>query len=105
MVAGRSAGSRMGGPSWISMRVLHLKHARDPGGLLAWQTGHSTIRPCILFTIAFVLPSTGSIHPSACSFEGVALHRIEDFFFVRFKRHDRPALSPSTALWLRASDE
>src|SRR5947207_10702095 len=41
MVFARSAGSRM--------RVAHLKHARYPGGLLAWQTGHSTRRSWYLF--------------------------------------------------------
>src|SRR2546421_3102730 len=48
MVAARSAGSRM--------RVAHLKHARDSGGLLAWQIGHSTRRSCMVFTIAICPP-------------------------------------------------
>jgi hypothetical protein len=70
---------------WIASRSLVKSEC---------STGHPFGRsPCVAIVPALVPLGRAGRSPLA------ALHRVEDFFFVRIKRHDRPVLSASTTLW------
>src|SRR5260221_14242556 len=59
------------------------------------------VQPAILSECGLgvaTVPTLGSLGRARRS-PLAALHRVQDFFFVRIKFHDRPAPCPSTASW------